>query len=419
MKRGFCALLILTFACDNNGGNSAPQLKSNIGIDMGTVKGFVLATPSSPGRQTGNPGQVTYAINADNSLTRISVTTDDEGNSSSNSMSYTPHAIFDTPKFVLFAFQDLKLAAPQGPDYTCQTVVLRRDDGALFCSPRRSQGGRVVTDGGGDLLFLQNVSTIEKIDMSDPSNPFESNVIENTSQTQVRALAVNERGDAFAAFSEMGDRARVFKREGGLQNISTSYIECITRDLASEPESFLYIARANDGAELHRLARQADGSYEDTSLATVMPQTAGSGGSCTPALRNATRVIALVTTQQAGALVELVGPNGTMQAIPISSLPGITQAFADGERVFVLGTDAAGNSGVVRYTPSSGEQTVLLAPGDYTLSSIALTPGGELGFAGLRNSDGKRVLGAVPASGGAAAIWSETAPEISTLVRLR
>jgi hypothetical protein len=52
------------------------------------------------------------------------------------------------------------------------------------------------------------------------------------------------------------------------------------------------------------------------------------------------------------------------------------------------------------------------------LSTLTVNDG-EVTFAGVRNSDGHRVLGVVPKDATAPSLWTDTAPTISALVRIR
>lgn len=121
------------------------------------------------------------------------------------------------------------------------------------------------------------------------------------------------------------------------------------------------------------------------------------------------------------ALVELLGPTqGTEHLlIPLTGLAVISDVRRGAANtLFVQGTDAVGNGGITRLDIPAFTATQILPPGDFSLTAISPSKTGELWFAGLRNSDGKRVIGTVPAGSITYTITSETAPNITYLQRI-
>jgi hypothetical protein len=79
-------------------------------------------------------------------------------------------------------------------------------------------------------------------------------------------------------------------------------------------------------------------------------------------------------------LVDVAGDVVTPQTLP--GIAMITRIIGDDTAVFILGTDANGNGGIVKYDIASTAFSVLLTPGEYTVSKIAASPGGDVTFCG-------------------------------------
>jgi len=116
----------------------------------------------------------------------------------------------------------------------------------------------------------------------------------------------------------------------------------------------------------------------------------------------------------------------------------VQNAVGTGTQLYLQGTDTAGNGMIVGVDTAAISETacctapgccpdatccsapitptVLLAAGAYTVTAISLSSGGELTFAGLRNSDGARVVG--NCVGGTCAVINATAPVVSALQRI-
>jgi hypothetical protein len=128
----------------------------------------------------------------------------------------------------------------------------------------------------------------------------------------------------------------------------------------------------------------------------------------------------------------------------LTGVYSIQRALGSGITIFLIGADQAGNNlidgvdvsqigetGCSTTTPcgttfGSGSgpgccsspiaPTELLAPGDYSLGTTALSSDGELTFTGVRFSDGASVVGNCTATG--CTVLNATAPQVTTLVRI-
>jgi hypothetical protein len=427
------------------GGGGGVTLKPNIGLDLTHIVGFAIAGGSlSPSRRhpalldagAGSTASTLYAIDDQGNFIATTVvdtfenTGGDGGmivdaGSTTTSSSTMPTAVFDTPKYELFAFGALQITLNGDGgfvDITCSGVIMRKSDGALFCysgaagaSVAALAQARVLSDGG-DQIFLGDFSLV-RIDMSGGA-PAATSVLDG-GLDNFRGYVVNQDADALVSLNDsMGNKAlRVVKKNGGLQNLLAD--EAQLEWVAPSGHDFYYLQlTTTPGVEQVQLAtRQADGSFVVTAQGTV-PQV------------NPPASLALVTADNAYALsgpstspgpqnviTELVGATqGTTHAVP--GLMTLVDARGAGTSIFVQGTDAMGNGGIVRMDVPGFAATTILAPGDFSLSAISLSKTGDLTFAGLRNSDGKHVVGNVAAGSSTYTILSATAPPVSVLQRI-
>ena len=427
-----CALglsLLVAVGCSKDSGGGGPvTLKSNLGVDMRNVAGFVIAPQSSPKLATGvsaaqapvsDGGQqrganTLYALGADGGLTVVTVIAD--GGSSSTTVS--PVAAFDTPRFTFFAYAGV--TCQQTPD---TVVALRKSDGALFCIPGMgaftdylqqlgtgidgpnglgSYFEQIQADPTGNLVWINNAD-LAVVDFSDPNNPTVTNPL-GTGGTKVHngGFAVNAAGDALVA--EWGGTGtgmvRVQRPSGGFVNLSTENVNCVTAGASGDPDDFYYFDSNNPQ---HLVQVVSDGGYAIGNVTTMSPGSSN-GWSCAGGLAQAGGHL-LFTSNGSGvgtpanAFVDFVPATGTVTVQTVSALNAISRIAAGGSFVMILGTDSAGNGGIVRYDVTDSSFTTLLAPGDYTLQAAAFSVAGngDLTFQGQRASDGAFIVGTIPA----------------------
>ena len=424
------------------GGAGAPTLKSNIGLDLTHIVGFAISAgppaarrwPDATDGGVSSDTATLYAIDDQGNLIVTSVTTFSGDGSFdggtfdlsmvTNSASEKPTAIYDTPKYVVFGYFGLNVSVDGDGGYTnlsCGGVILRKSDGALFCLPTVNGNdlsmSRVETDGA-DGLFLTEVTgtpgAITRVDMSG-ATPSLTTIVDSGASD----FHVNSDGDTLVSLGNSATKAlRVVKQNGGLQNLlaDTSVVQWV----APSGHDFWYLGHSSGTTPAFPVSlatRQSDGSF-----------VVGAQGTIAQPLSSGTLNVALVTANVAygffggqpsanNYLLELNGAGqGTMHTV--GALSAIVDARGQGNSIFVQGTDAAGNGGIVRVDLPGFTQTTILTPGDFTLSAIALSKTGELTFAGLRNSDGAHVVGNVAAGASTYTILSASAPVVTTLQRI-
>ena len=400
------------------GGGGPPQLKANLGIDLATVKGFVIAPVANPnparGAGVADPtiAQL-FTLNADGSLTTVTVVTtidgDGEASSSSSSMNEGPTAVFDTRNFVLIGFNHVEY---QGS--SCGMVAARKSDSALFCIPVLAPNGpetylpTVDSDATGQYIAVLSRESLYVLDFASGSGPAQSTLIDNGTDGSASLFVMSSRGDVLATVRPqmMGSGfARIYRRSGGFSNhgdATGSYTSGIGDDAAN----FYYvvnIAGGGAGYYLHKLTFNG-ATYDDS---VIFDDSAGIVGLATLRSENASLVKSGGIIYQArikggsgaGAwnyFVELVN-GGTPVRHTATTITTIEKLHAFNSGLVIVGLDPIGNSMLVRWLPAGDSYTTVLAPGEYSISKTSVAAAGEITFAGRRLADNARIVGTIAA----------------------
>lgn len=448
MKPSRALLLVAAYAlagCHDNGnhnGGSGPgaQLKTNIGLDLAHVVGFAVggggpAARREPGwlPEDADGGATTttqhlYAIDDQGNLvitTIVTVGDADGGTSMTTMMNAVPVGIVDTPLYVVFEMDNLYLDTPadMGTQLPCFNVFMRKSDGALFCDftvDGVSHGGGPGASGfdydtSGNDVFVADATGLRRVDVTG-ATPQSTTIFDSNATGQVlEEFTANADADALVSFRTPtaggANGVRVIKKNGGLQNLSATRSICQWRLTTGSQEDFYYI---DGGGPLVQAAHQADGSYMTANLttATIAP------AACKVVLSTATS--AWGTTIHSGGITDagLVDMFAIDTVHPVAGVPKVLDAVASSTAIFVEGTDNVGNGVIARVDLPSMTATTILPPGAFSLTAISVSKGGDLAFAGLRNSDGSRVIGNVPAGSDTFTIVSASAPMVTALQRI-
>lgn len=419
-------MLLIGCGKGNGGSSGPPLLKPNIGVDLSHVVGFAISAPGTGARrivpeQSDGGATMTrtlYAIDDKGNLVVTTVTNFGTDMSTSTTSSEVPLGVWNTTKYVLFAYSGVMTAG--SPPVVCPGVLLRKSDGALFCYRQSLEASQaIVHDGGaGDVVYVVTNAGLVRIDVAD--TPRVTTLLDSmTAGEAPSTLSVNVDADAFAAVSRpMMPGLRIYKQGGGLQNVGTDTEECQW----TQDHDFYYAvtstAVTGGGFQVIQLARQTNGSFMAMPQTPVGPQTSGMYG-CHIALLTPGHAYGwwpLVNAGTTGSIMELVGNAGAMHAVP--GVASIVDAKGFGSSIFVWGRDAAGNGTVVRVDVPAFTATTLVPAGDFTLTAMSLSATGEVTFAATRNSDLAHVIGNVAAGASTYTIVSATAPMVTDLQRI-
>ena len=457
MKRmmGLAVCVCLLAACKSNGGGGggggngggngggSATLKSNIGLDVAHIVGFAVGSGGpAASRRLGTSGAWSddadggtsistahlYAIDDQGNLTVTTVLTTDNGDggtSMTTSMNDVPSAIYDTPLYVLFTYDNLYVSDATSMSQKSCHVLMRKSDGALFCLTNGAgmppiRIDQVTANASGDTIVLGARQTLVRVDVSGAA-PQMTSLLDSSGTQGLSAMTANAAGDILLGFDSTNPMApssgeRVIKKNGGLQNVSATEALCQWR-VSAASNDFYYLLQSfpnqQNTQNVVQQTRQGDGSYVAANLTTT---TAGVSGGCRVALASPTYAWGTLNMSgSSSALVDMFDP-GT--AHPIAGVATIANLAASGSSLFVQGNDSVGNGTIVRVDVPSLTPTTILPAGDFSLTAISLSQAGDLSFAGLRNSDGAQIIGNVPAGTTTFTIVSATAPTVTTLQRI-
>lgn len=415
----------------NGGGNGQTRLRTSINLSQ--VIGFAITdSPSmrlAPGTgietATCNPSTL-YAVEASGALvvTTVTETTTDndiDAGTECNTSMTTERArnVIDTPKYVVIGYFPFQIGGGDAGMTTCGGVILRKSDGALFCIPESPVD--VKADASGDSLLVASSdqngggSLLTRLNMA-AMPPTATSIVDAAQMIRFPLFDGNSDGDALVPFSMVGPPSalRIYKVNGGLQNVTAQGEECQWTQGHDFFVAYHDMSPTNP-LDVYQLARQSDGSFMSTKVGSMT-----SPPFCRVALITPTQTYAY-NWGGGGApnneLVELIGgSSGTGHVVP--GVTKIVDAIGVGNSVFVQGTDASGNGIIVREDVPAFTATTLLPAGEFSLTAISVSKTGELTFAGLRNSDGTRVVGNVAAGASTYTILSSTAPMVTDLQRI-
>lgn len=436
MRRAFLLMagLVALSACDKNDGGqgraSQLTLKANIGLDMSRVGGFVLGlssagSPLMSGAHT--PGHVStlYALDADGTLTETLFFEEDDGGVDSQQMRQAPRAIHNLAKYVLFDFGEMTLRGGDVDSRQCNSLLLRKSDGALYCGGSAQLNGRLFAAPDGDSVFVAGQNAVlTRLDFSDPSGPTST---ELATQARVMGMVVNAKGEALVSMFDVDSAARftrVYRPGGGIQNIVNSAAFCVLPGRIGEDDDFYYLgdvfAAPGGGPQMPvtKVARAQSGTFSGSDAGVY----AGGGATCQLGLRTQGSLYVALTgggaKQEPPRIVEIINRSGAPIVHLVSGMDSVIDAKGAGSVIFIRATDAAGNGAIVRFETSDGGMQTVLPPGEFSLSAIDVSSLGELSFSGVRNADGKRVLGVVAPGGSTYTIQSEAAPTVTVFTRI-
>lgn len=420
----------------NDGGNS-PQLKTNLGIDLSSIKGFVIAPVTVPGAVVAVADTTVdqlWTLNADGSLTIVTVTTTIDGDgmsTSTDSQRAVPRGLFDTPSYTLIAFDHVGYQMD-----SCTIVAVRKSDAALFCvtvqpslpvpppyypTVGAAASGQYVTIHGepNEIPTMGPRGGLVALDFSG-ATPVRKVVIDPALDGLVGPSATNSAGDVFLRVSPVGGTpaTRVYSRGGGFTNHDPD-IDCLIAGTGADAANFYFTKNRTPGgvfmATLFKLTKNGT-TFDQTE---VFDDVNGTVGIRQCSLGNVTADVVesgdkiYVTTPGASMLghpppynyfVELV--NG---GIPVrhtaAAMDEITMLVGYSTGIVVVGRV---NNNNIMQRWSGGGFTTVLAPGEYSVSIVSASRTGEITFSGRRMSDNARIIGNIPAGSSTVTIVPQT-----------
>lgn len=393
------------------GGPFEPELKPNLGVDLANVSGFVIAPVTFQNSAASFAEEVIdqlFTLNADGSLTIVTVVTTVDGDgthSNTTTQRARPRHVFDSPKYLLIAYDNVRY---QGQE--CFSVAVRKADAALFCVPlivhppdlQGQYSPTVAADASGDVLTVDAFERLVTLDFSAAAGPTQTVIADTMSDGFVRATVTNPDGDIAVELSPnaQGSNTRVYRKSGGFMSFGMNG-DCLTTGVGADATSF-YVTRRESGGiwfELFKLTKTGTmfaetKIYSDTNRAVDIPS-CQLGGSMA---RSASSIYVPSDGQGQGPrnfFVELVNPTGQPVRHDVPAMTTVDSLYGYDAGLVVLGADGNGNSILQRW--SAGAFTTVLDAGEYVITSLSVTPSGEITFGGRRAADNARIVGTVAA----------------------
>jgi hypothetical protein len=405
------AFFICINACDDSGGGGNGDnavLNDNINIDLSTVKGFFISESDAS-----EPAGL-YAQYEDDTTGEINFLSDG---------SETTTDIYEFTQYILFAVTDC--------DYTM--ILCRKSDGSLFgiegavplCGDSCGCYYDIVqADANEDALFIVSyVDGLFKIDITNPESPTVTTMVDGDLDGSISDMAVNSNGDVFVSVvTDVGSTRtfRIYKKNGGFFNVSSNiYISALFSGTGSNSNNFYYTD--TDYANEIRQATYSSGNFTLETYASGVTFPGGSaftsgGGSI---VKTEDKVfINFRPGNGINSFLEAYNSADTPVERTVALFNRIDRILSYSDNIIILGKDGAGNGGLVRYNITAESFTTILAPGEYSISSVDVSASGEISFSGLRASDGARILANIPAGTTTVNIISTSYGEIIELERI-
>lgn len=441
------AAMVLS-ACHGGGGNgggngSSTELRSNIGINLSHVVGFVVsqpraarATPRWSADVGGSDGGTTttsqlYALNQDDSLTIVTVTTSAvaDGGSSTSQQTVTPLAVFDTRLYVFLMYEGVTHAGT-----FCDLIGVRKADGAMYCIPGVGRAGgwkndywnMIQSDASGQIVWVDNPGTLSRLDLTNPDAPTLTQPLSGGGGPFDGPQAVNADGDDLISTRNGDPHAftRVLKSGGGFIDVAARSMNCVSVAVAADPRDFYFLDNVGPHTtdnEWVQLVKSSSG-YTRTKLASA------TWADCSAGLVRTSQHFFLSgvleplpgggTSKESNQILVFAGATPKILSVAAFAGSRITRIAGYEQALFVLGTDTTGASGIVKYEIAGGAFTTLLAPGDYNVSTMDVSPGGDLTFYGQRASDGAFILGNVAAGSTTPSVIATGFPTVTQIARI-
>ena len=424
---------LILFACGGSGGGSGSGSGSSATtIDLTGVKQLMLAPGGlseavslTASALTASANSV-YAVDQSGKITTAKIADLVSGVSNSSASS---SLMFNSPQYVFFQYDGLNQPINGGANSKqCVLVGVRKSDGKLACissSPRCDSNNvcnvevyksQVKMNPSGDMLFLVlGDGGLNKVDLSDPTNPVETSVFTHSSLGDASVPIVNASNDVMVAVNTQsgGISTKIFGANGQTYTIPGSdLVNHITCSFSGNGDTgsnfyYVYLNQASTQFSYIKMARNQDGSFTSSTTYTENVGAGVLGANCTNVVSHGTRIFGLNYYNPGNpsfpgnsVLMEYPTSTGSIlhytldTAFPVKTS---LQAYSGG--LVILGTTADGTkSGIEVFNPTTTAVTTVLPASQFSIKSMTVASNGDISFVGVRLSDNVNVLGKIPAS---------------------
>jgi hypothetical protein len=386
----------------------------------------VLGIKKVIAQSTSTTNQV-YAIDPNGNITPSNVADLISGVSNNPA---TVNFALDSPKYIIFGYNNLYQPRAGGTRKQCVLVGVRKTDGKFACisaSPRcdssntcnvSAYGSQIKTDPSGNMLFVVlGDGGLEKVDLTDPANPIETSIFTHNNLGDASFPIVNANGDVFTSINLGSTQTltrRVYMASGGFYEIPDSSnlndISCAFVGGANNSSNFFFIQpkSADDKVYYNKLTRNNDGTFTSTTLFN-QPLTGNNASvlaaGCSTVVSNGNRMFGInwfnpqnPTAPSNSLLIEYPssGSNVTKYNLD-ASFPVTKDLQSHDDGLVIMGTNLSGTtSGIQRFDLATNTLTTVLQAGSYLINAMTVSSNGDIKFTGTRVSDGANVIATLP-----------------------
>lgn len=359
-----------------------------------------------------------------------------EGEPSSDDAFDPPVAVRNVGKFVLFV-----MGHPIGTDVgLCGTIVLRKSDGALFCSKEKLDFSDLKAAPSGDLFY--GISRIiphplVRLDFSNPVSLVTTVLLDFSDGNLYNGFTVNRDGDVMLGLNGPGSvDTRVYKRAGGYTIVKPFTLSLFMFTGLGEDNSNFYLITpspstgngdplpANLWDSIFRISLTSAGDatyttyanpgsmYSTTALSLSMPNFGMSQAS------TADRHFILFKPD-GNIISEVYNAAGTTQTHQIAGFSAINALYGCNTQLIVRGRSSDGNDTIARLDPVTTGTEVVIDSRLYSITTVVVSETCEISFGGRRLSDNARILGNIPADSKTVTVYTNALDsDVKQLVRI-
>ncbi len=404
-------------------GGSRGGLATFLNVDLSSSRGMVIGGQGAAFRTelaaATDTSKTLYNINSAGQLEVVRIV---EGGSFT---APPPARVHNLASYVIFDY-----FGSTGGFIPCGIVIGRKSDDALFCAhntnglgyifgPNIGAGYAPTEDASGNIYFAADIR-----DTSSSSADFRLWRVSPSGSGLTRtgwvnpadfgasapgSFAVNPANGAVLVNLTSGVRVR--SAAGGLTGVGSGSEQGLAWFVPSTPTAYFYVISFGGGTSCRRIP--GGPTFTPTSDAACGLSASSAGSSICRVGSNT------YTHQSNNRLYQVTDNSGiTNTNFQWTDANSISKIRCSGSNVYVQGADAFGNGLLGRFNVAGGTFTTLLAAGDYSIASFDVAANGDMSFAGVRNSDGAKIVAEIPAAGGAPVVTSVSVPDVSELVRL-
>jgi len=413
-------LPLLFVSCDLAGSDKDKDDSSPDGVltkfDISNAKSLMIRPRgASSSMRSSTTTNEFVKINADGTV--VEVTTVDQ-NGDPMTTTFNPTALYPINEtYIAIVGTDIS-------DYQTRMYLIRLSDGAVYEVPSGYYVYRLMNDfknspaiqydDFGNLYWPDGMSSIIKVDCSNPANLTAQKIIDGTAQgiTSIYGFVVNGSGHLLYWYynsSIAANGVRVRKSNGGYSNIAA---EWLSGYWVGNNGNIKYAS----STYFYEIAIDASYNVSTTQVEAVGVLLSSPYNSYRLRLSDETYIISI--SGGSGDIFRVESDTAAIGTVSKDPLSTIGLAAASSSYLYLSGNNASGEPLLMRMDPVTETPTVLLAAGLYDVLSLVVSADDEVTFNALRMADGKKVMGTIDAAGTVTIVDESADAEVVSLIQV-